>query len=204
MKTRSFLLPCIAVLLTVAGANSMAGAVASGQPAPDFTATDIAGKTHRLSDYRGKIVVLEWLNPSCTYVVRHYRSGNLPQTQAAAAAMGVVWLQVNSTAVGDLDPAKSAAWQQKNGAVAAGYIRDVAGKLGKLYGATATPHLFVIGKDGMLAYQGAIDDRPQASVATTLLAHNYVKAALAALKAGRPPEKHTTEAYGCSVKYAGD
>lgn len=179
-------------------------AVESGKLAPDFTFTDLSGKSHRLSDFRGKIVVLEWLSPGCPYVLRHYRSGNMPDTQAVAAADGAVWLQINSSAMGDLDAAISAAWQKKQGVIAAAYIRDESGKLGRLYGAQTTPHLFVIGKDGTLAYQGAIDDQPQASLANTTSAHNYVKAALAALKAGRPVEKAVTQPYGCGVKYGGE
>lgn len=179
-------------------------AVDSGKPAPDFTVTDVAGKTHQLSDYRGKIVILEWLNPACPYVLRHYRSGNMPSTQAAAAADGAIWLQVNSTAMGDLDPAATAEWQKKQGVVATAYIRDQGGKLGRLFAAETTPHLYVIAKDGTLAYQGAIDDQPNAIQANTMDAHNYVKAALAALKAGKPVATATTKPYGCAVKYGGE
>ena len=192
---------CLVVLLAGGAATAVLAGVESGQPAPDFTFTDLAGRTQKLSDFRGKVVVLEWLNPACPYVVRHYRSGNMPSTQAAAAADGAVWLQVNSTAMGDLDPAKSAEWQQKQGVVATAYIRDQSGKLGRLFGAQTTPHCFVIGRDGTLVYQGAIDDQPQASQANTSSAHNYVKAVLAAVKAGRPVEVATTPPYGCGVKY---
>jgi AhpC/TSA family len=193
-----------AVLLAACSAPVVRAAVESGRLAPDFTFTDLAGKTQKLSDFRGKIVVLEWLNPACPYVVRHYRSGNLPATQKLAAAEGVVWLQINSMAMGDLDAAKSAEWQQKQGVIATAYIRDPGGKIGRLYGAQTTPHCFVIGRDGKLAYRGAIDDQPQASVANTDSAHNYVKAALTALKAGRPLEKTTTTPYGCEIKYGSD
>ena len=192
---------CLVVLLAGGAATVVLAGVESGQPAPDFTFTDLAGRTQKLSDFRGKVVVLEWLNPACPYVVRHYRSGNMPGTQEAAAADGAVWLQVNSTAMGDLDPAKSAEWQQKQGVVATAYIRDQSGKLGRLFGAQTTPHCFVIGRDGTLVYQGAIDDQPQASQANTSSAHNYVKAVLAAVKAGRPVEVATTPPYGCGVKY---
>lgn len=192
---------CLVVLLAGGAATAVLAGVESGQPAPDFTFTDLAGRTQKLSDFRGKVVVLEWLNPACPYVVRHYRSGNMPSTQAAAAADGAVWLQVNSTAMGDLDPAKSAEWQQKQGVVATAYIRDQSGKLGRLFGAQTTPHCFVIGRDGTLVYQGAIDDQPQASQANTSSAHNYVKAVLAAVNAGRPVEVATTPPYGCGVKY---
>lgn len=192
------------VVLFVFGWVGSAFAAESGKPAPEFSVTDILGKKHRLSDYRGKIVVLEWLNPACPYVTRHYRSGNMPATQAAAAEAGAVWLQVNSTAMGDLDAGKTQEWQKKQGVVATGYLRDVDGKLGRLYGAKTTPHLYVIGPDGTLAYQGAIDDQPQATQANTQSAHNYVKAAIVALKAGKPVETPATEPYGCAVKYGAE
>lgn len=192
---------CLVALLAAGAAPAVRAGVESGKLAPDFTFTDLAGKTQKLSDFRGKVVVLEWLNPACPYVVRHYRSGNMQSTQTAAAADGAVWLQVNSTAMGDLDPAKSADWQKKQGVVATAYIRDQSGTLGRLFGAQTTPHCFVVGRDGTLVYQGAIDDQPQASQANTPAAHNYVKAALAAVKAGRPVEVATTPPYGCGVKY---
>lgn len=178
-----------------------AAPLTSGQPAPDFTFTDLSGRAGKLSDFRGKIVILEWLNPGCPYVLRHYKSGNLPALQKSAAAEGVIWLQINSNAMGDLDPKASVEWQKKHGALSPAYIRDQTGQLGRLYGAQTTPHFFVVGRDGTLAYQGAIDDQPSASLATTSSAHNYVAAALAALKAGRPVEKPTTEPYGCAVKF---
>lgn len=203
MKLRSaFLIVVTALMVTAAGGLARA-AVESGRPAPDFAFTDLEGRARTLAEFRGKVVVLEWLNPSCPYVVRHYRSGNMQGTQAAAAADGAVWLQVNSTAMGDLEPAKSVEWQKKQGVTATAYIRDAEGKIGRLFGAQKTPHCFVIGRDGTLVYQGAIDDQPQAGLAATAAAHNYVKAALAALKAGRPVEKPTTEPYGCAVKYGG-
>lgn len=193
--------PLLCVCTLALALSSALTAVESGQPAPDFTFTDLAGRTQKLSDFRGKIVILEWLNPGCPYVLRHYRSGNLPETQAQAAAVGAIWIQINSNAVGDLDAAKSAEWQKKQGVVATAYVRDPSGEIGRLYGAQSTPHLYVIARDGTLAYQGAIDDQPQASLATTASAHNYVKAALASLQAGQPVEKNKTEPYGCSIKY---
>lgn len=193
-----------AALVAVLVLGPVGGAVEPGRPAPDFTVTDIAGRTHTLAAYRGKVVVLEWLNPGCPFVVRHYRSGNLQSTQQAAAADGAIWLQVNSGSIGDLDPAKSAEWQKKQGVTATAYIRDETGKLGRLFGAKTTPHLFVIGKDGRLVYQGAIDDQPNANVVNTPSAHNYVKAALQALRAGQPVEKASSEPYGCGVKYGAE
>ena len=190
---------CVAALFSV----SAAAAVESGKPAPDFTFTDAAGKARMLSEYRGKIVVLEWLNPTCPVVGRHYRSGNMQATQQAAADEGAVWLQINSSSMGDLDAAQSAEWQKKQGVVATAYIRDRKGDIGRLFAAETTPHVYVIAKDGALAYQGAIDDQPTASLANTTSAHNYVKAAFAALKAGKPVEKPKTQPYGCGVKYGG-
>ena len=184
--------------------NVASAAVEPGKPVPDFSFTDLEGKARKLSEFRGKVVVLEWLNPACPYVLRHYRSGNLPGTQQAAAADGAVWLQINSTAMGDLDAAKSLEWQKKSNVTATAYIRDQSGKIGRLFGAQTTPHLYVIAKDGTLAYRGAIDDQPSASLANTMSAHNYVKAALAALKAGQPVEKPSTQPYGCAVKYGAE
>ncbi len=190
---------CAAALFFV----STVVAVEPGKPAPDFTFTDAAGKARTLSEYRGKVVVLEWLNPTCPVVGRHYRSGNMQATQKAAADEGAVWLQINSSSMGDLDAAASAEWQKKQGVVATAYIRDQKGDVGRLFAAETTPHVYVIAKDGMLAYQGAIDDQPTASLANTTSAHNYVKAALAALKEGKPVEKPKTQPYGCGVKYGG-
>ena len=197
------LLGAMAVAAILLG-NVVRAGVESGRPAPDFSVTDIAGKTHRLADFRGRIVVLEWLNPGCPFVVRHYRSGNMQSTQQAAAAAGAVWLQVNSGAMGDLDPVKSAEWQKKQGVTVTAYIRDQTGKLGRVFDAKTSPHLFVIGADGRLAYQGAIDDQPNASVTNTTSAHNYVKAALAALRDGKPVETTSTPPYGCGVKYGAE
>jgi hypothetical protein len=190
------------VIIALGCASVINAAVESGSPAPNFTFTDLSGKTHQLSDFRGKVVIMEWLNPGCPYILRHYRSGNLPLLQAKAAAAGVIWLQVNSSAMGDLDPARSAEWQKKQGASATAYIRDESGNLGRLYGAQTTPHFYIISGDGTLVYQGAIDDQPNASLPMTMSAHNYVTAALAALKAGKPVEQSTTKPYGCGVKYA--
>lgn len=195
---------CAAAVAVACFVPASRAAVESGRPAPDFTFTDLAGKSHKLSEYRGKVVVLEWLSPGCPYVLRHYKSRNMPGTQAVAAADGAVWLQVNSSAMGDLEATTSLEWQKKNGVTATAYIRDQSGAIGHLYGAQTTPHLFVISREGTLVYQGAIDDQPSASTSNTLSAHNYVKAALAALKAGKPVEKATTQPYGCGVKYGSE
>jgi len=202
MKTFAKLLSLAAMFVAV---SSLHAGVEVGKPAPDFTLTDITGKLHHLSDYKGKVVVLEWVNPGCPIVQKHYNSHNMQDTQKAAAADGVVWLSINSAgypgAQGDLSNGEAAAWQQQMGAVTTAYFRDQSGKVGHLYGATATPHMFVIKADGVLAYQGAIDSIPGANVSDIARATNYVKAALGAIKAGKPVEKSSTQAYGCAVKY---
>lgn len=130
-------------------------AAQTGQAAPDFTLTDLDGQTHRLADYKGKIVVLEWVNPECPFVKKHYESGNLPETQKAAVADGVVWLTINSGhegAQGAYAPAQAKAWLQEQGAAPTAYCRDEDGTVGRLYGAKTTPHMFVIDAQGQLVY----------------------------------------------------
>jgi len=182
------------------------GAPAVGQPAPDFTLTDLNGKPHALSEYKGRTVVLEWVNPECPIVMKHYdRSGNIPSTQKAATAEGAVWLSINSGhpgAQGDFDAARVAAWSQKNGTAFTAYLRDPSGKVGKLYDARHTPTLFIINPEGTLVYAGGIDDISSGNPADIARATNYVKAAFADLKAGKPVTKAVTKAYGCNVKYA--
>jgi hypothetical protein len=180
-------------------------AVAIGQPAPDFSLTDLDGQTHRLSDYRGKIVVLEWNNPDCPIVHKHYDSGNIPSLQKSAMADGVVWLLINSGAPGkegaDYSSAQIKAWLQERGAAPTAYFRDPTGAVGHLYQARTTPHLFVITSAGTLVYDGAIDSIPSADQADIPRAENYVKEALADVEAGRPVAKATSRPYGCAVKY---
>jgi hypothetical protein len=193
--------------LAVAGlfAAAVLGAATVGQPAPAFTLTDLDGKTHSLADFKGKTVVLEWVNPECPFVVKHYeKSGNLPATQKAATADGVVWLLINSAAPGkqgDFDAAAAKAWMEKNQAAATAYLRDVDGKVGKAYDAKTTPHMYVINAEGVLVYNGAIDSKRSTNPKDIEGAENYVKSALAALKAGQPVATPTTQPYGCSVKY---
>ena len=175
-----------------------------GQAAPAFTLTDIAGKTHSLADFKGETVVLEWVNPECPFVEKHYESGNLPALQKAAAADGVVWLLINSGrkgAQGDFAPDKVTAWSKQMGAAPAAYMRDQDGKVGKLYGAKTTPQMFVINREGVLVYDGAIDSIRSADKADIKQAQNYITGALAALKAGKPVTPASTKPYGCSVKY---
>lgn len=203
--TTQLLRSCFAALAAVVLSVGVHAAAVVGEAAPAFTLTDIKGVTHNLSDFKGKTVVLEWVNPECPFVVKHYeKSNNLPTLQKAAAADGVVWLSINSAAAGkqgDYDAEKVAAWSAKTGAAPAAYLRDADGKVGKLYGAKTTPHIFVINGEGKLVYAGAIDSIRSADAADIAKAENYAAAALAAVKAGKPVEKANTPPYGCSVKY---
>jgi len=184
----------------------LAQAAASvGQPAPAFTATDTAGRSVSLADFKGKTVVLEWVNPGCPYVRKHYGSGNLPATQKDAVAGGVVWLSINSTAKDASDyqpPAQLAQWMQSQKAAPSATLMDESGRIGQAYGARTTPHLYVIDAQGVLAYAGAIDSKPSANPADIPGATNYVKQVLGELRAGKAVSQPVTRAYGCSVKYA--
>lgn len=183
----------------------MFAAVESGQPAPDFTLTDLQGKTHRLADYRGKNVVLEWHNPECPVVGKHYDSKNIPKLQTEATADGTVWLVVNSNKPGsqgaDYSAEKMTGYLQRHGAAPSAYLRDPDGKVGKQYGAKTTPHLYLIDAKGTLVYQGAIDDNPSGSKSDIPKARNYIREGLKSLKAGQPLAESATKPYGCGIKY---
>lgn len=175
-----------------------------GQPAPDFTLKDATGKSVKLSDFRGKYVVLEWTNPGCPYVRKHYDSGNMAATQQDAAGKGVVWLSVNSTeqASGDyLEPAKLVAWQQQRKVQPTATLMDEEGTAGKAYGARTTPHMYMVDPQGRLVYAGGIDSIPSSNPDDIRKATNYVKQAVAEASAGKPISTATTRPYGCSIKY---
>jgi hypothetical protein len=198
---KTFTLAAAFAALFVTGAQASA---TIGQQAPDFSLTDINGKAHKLSDYRGKTVVLEWVNPECPFVVKHYDSGNIPSLQKSTTSDGVIWLSINSGkagAQGDFEPAKVASWMEKTGAAPTAYFRDSDGSVGRLYGAKTTPHMYVISQDGTLVYNGAIDSIRSSKQEDISKATNFVTAALTSVKAGQPIAKATTEPYGCSVKY---
>lgn len=200
MKMKSSLLSIAALLAMF----SLAHAADTGQPAPDFSAKDIAGAEQSLSLHKGKIVVLEWNNPECPFVVKHYGSNNMQQLQQYAKDKGVVWLTINSGAPGkqgNMNDEQAKAYLAKSKAAPSAYILDPEGKIGKLYGAKTTPHMFVIDAAGNLAYAGAIDDKPSTDVADIASSKNYVKAAIDELQAGKPVSTAQTQAYGCSVKY---
>lgn len=195
--------------LFVAAAVVMAApavaAPVNGVAAPDFTARDADGKAVKLSDFRGKTVVLEWTNSGCPFVRAHYDSGMMQQRQREARAAGVVWLTINSGAPGKqghVDGAGARAEIATNKAAPAHYLLDADGRIGKLYDAKTTPHLFVIRPDGVLAYQGAIDDKPTAQEADARTAMPWAANAMKAVLAGKAPAPAITRPYGCSVKYA--
>lgn len=175
-----------------------------GQAAPNFTAVDSNGKTHSLSSFKGKTVVLEWTNADCPFVKKHY-SGNIQGLQKQAKADGVVWLTVNSGAPGlqgHVDGAGANAIVKAKGAAPAAYLLDPKGAVGKLYAAKTTPHMYVVDPKGTLVYAGGIDDTPTADVADLKTAKPLVALALADVKAGRAVGTPRSKAYGCSVKYA--
>jgi peroxiredoxin len=177
-----------------------------GQPAPDFTLQDTSGKTVRLSDYRGRHVVLEWTNPGCPYVRKHYDSGNMPATQKEAVARGVVWLSINSTekSSGDYrEPAQLAAWQAERKSRPTALLMDEDGAAGKAYGARTTPHMYIVDPRGALVYTGGIDSIPSSNPDDIRKAVNYVRQGLAEALAGKPITASTTRPYGCSIKYKG-
>jgi peroxiredoxin len=198
MKTFLALSAAIALALTAQAAPEI------GKPAPDFTLKDLDGKEHKLSDLKGKTVVLEWVNYGCPFVKKHYASKNMQNLQKEATADGVVWLAICSSAPGkqgNETPDTGANLTKELGSNATAYLVDEDGKVGKLYGAKTTPEMFVINKEGNVVYMGAIDDKPAPSPDSIKGAVNYVKAALADIKAGKPVATATTKSYGCSVKY---
>ena len=175
-----------------------------GKPAPNFKANDVNGRVVSLSDFRGKTVVLEWNNPECPFVRKHYSSGNMQKAQAAAKKEGVVWLTINSSAPGKqghVDGAKAKSMIATQKAQPTAYLLDPQGKLGNGYGAKTTPHMYIINPQGTLVYMGGIDDKPSPNPADINGARNHVLAALSELKAGKPVSVATSRPYGCAVKY---
>ena len=179
-------------------------AAAPGQAAPDFSLVDINGKMQKLSDYRGKYVVLEWFNSECPFVQKHYESGNMQSLQARYTQKGVVWLGVNSTSPRHSnfrDPVRSQAILKDWKSAPTAFVLDPDGKVGKQYGARTTPHMYVIDPKGMLVYVGGIDDKPSTSQRDIPTAKNLVAAALDESLGGKPVGTPSAMPYGCSVKY---
>ncbi len=190
--------------LSLAFAPAASAAVAAGQSAADFTLTDVNGKSHKLSDFRGKYVVLEWFNSECPFVVKHYGTGNMQDLQSRYTAQGVVWLVINSTNPGHGDfksPEQSKAVLADWKAAPTALMLDRDGKVGQLYGAKTTPHMWVIDPKGTVIYAGGIDDKRSTNPADVKTAKNFVAAALDEAKAGKPVTVASAPPYGCSVKY---
>jgi len=189
----------------VAGAAPIAAEPGIGAAVPNFRAYDMHGKIVDLSEYRGKTVVLEWNNPGCPFVQKHYQSGNMQKTQAAVVAQGAVWLTINSGAPGKqghMTGVEAQKFVADQHAKPSAYLLDPQGLIGKGYGAKTTPHMYVIDGNGRLAYNGAIDDKPTADKADIAGARNHVLAALGELRAGKPVSVPESRPYGCTVKYA--
>lgn len=197
------ILSSLLALLLAAGLHA---AVETGKAAPDFKLADENGEPVQLSDYKGRTVVLEWTNEGCPFVHKHYDSGNMQSLQSKYTAKGVVWLTICSSGEGKqgywADGAGAKAFKAGRKAAMTAILRDPDGTVGHLYGAKATPNMYVISKKGVLVYQGAIDDKPSTQVKDVATAKNWVAQALDALAAGKAVSVSDTRPYGCAVKYA--
>ena len=193
------------LLLCAAMAAPHAGALTTGQAAPDFALPDLQDKTLKLSDYAGKYVVLEWVNPDCPFVKKHYNSANMPTLQKEAGAKNVVWLSLNSTHPGHSEfktPAQMKSWLTSKDAAPRTVLFDRDGGTGKAYGAKTTPHMYVIDPAGKLIYAGGIDDKRSTNMDDIKTAKNFVRVALDEALAGKPVSVASSVPYGCSIKYA--
>src|SRR5881398_2206589 len=201
MKTKTILTIITALMATAVFAFD---APPVGSAAPDFSLTDASGKTHSLSQYKGKYVVLEWFNPECPFVKKHYGSGNMQKLQQQYTGKGVVWLTIDSNAPGtegNITPEEAqkitASWKAHQTAL----LLDPEGKAGRAYGAKNTPNMVIINPEGKIAYEGAIDSKATPNPADIPTSTNYVKAALDQSLAGKSISTPQTKPYGCSVKY---
>jgi peroxiredoxin len=201
MKTKLLIALCT---LAASTALFAADSPAVGTNAPDFSVTDSKGKTQTVSQYKGKYVVLEWFNPECPFVKKHYGSGNMQKLQEEFTGKGVVWLSIDSSAPGkeghltaEQANAKMTEWKTKQTAL----VLDADGKAGQAYGAKNTPHMFVINPDGKIVYEGAIDSKATPNPSDIAGSTNYVKVALEESMGGKPVSNANTKPYGCSVKY---
>jgi len=177
-----------------------------GEPAPDFSAMASNGRTYRLSEFRGKFVVLEWHNNGCPYTRKHYESGNMQRLQKEWTGKGVVWFTIISSAPGTqgyVTAEQENVYMSKMGAVPTAALLDPNGDVGHLYDAKTTPQMIIINPQGIVIYDGAIDDHPTSDAGDIPNSKNYVTAALEDAMAGRPVGVATSRPYGCSVKYAG-
>ena len=189
---------CVALAFTLPAAAS------PGLAAPDFAVADTNGKPVKLSDYRGKFVVLEWTNPECPFVRKHYDSQNMQGLQKEWGAKNVVWLTINSTNASHSEyktPAEMASWMRAEGAAPKATLIDGTSATARAYAAKNTPHMFVVDPMGKIIYDGAIDDKRSTNPADVKIANNYVRAALTEATAGKPVSIASTTPYGCTMKY---
>jgi peroxiredoxin len=197
------LVPALALVMVALSPSARASALI-GQQAPAFKLSDTNGKTVSLADFKGKFVVLEWVNFDCPFVGKHYGSGNMQKLQKAYTAKGVTWVSINSSAPGKeghVDAAAANTLVKQKGAAPTEFLLDGPGAAGRAYGAKTTPHMFVIDPKGVLLYNGAIDDRPSTDQSDIPGAKNYVAAALDEALAGKPVTTTSSVPYGCAVKY---
>jgi AhpC/TSA family len=197
-------IPLLAISLCFALFSTTAPAQSPGSSAPAFALTDTAGKAVKLADFRGKYVVLEWTNPECPFVRKHYVSRNMQDLQKAWSARDVVWLSINSTNASHFEyktPAQMADWMRAQDSAQTAILLDGTSAIGRAYAAKTTPQMIVIGPDGEVLYNGAIDDRRSTNPADAKAAHNYVSAALTEARSGKPVTVSSTSPYGCSIKY---
>jgi peroxiredoxin len=201
MTTKTIL---IGLSSLIAASAFAAGSPAVGTSAPEFSLSDAKGKTHALTEYKGKYVVLEWFNPECPFVKKHYGSGNMQKLQQEFTDKGVVWLTIDSSAPGlegNLTPEQASgtikSWKTHQTAL----LLDPDGTVGRAYGAKNTPHMFVISPEGKVVYEGAIDNKATPNPADISSSTNYVKVALDESLSGKPVSNPNTKPYGCSVKY---
>jgi len=195
-----------AALVTLsAGVQPATAQARVGAPAPAFTLTDSNGRAVSLAGFKGKTVVLEWTNHDCPYVGKHYRGNNMQMLQKKWTGQGVVWLTVISSAPGEqghVSPQEANKLTAERGAAPTAVLFDPTGKVGRAYVARATPHMYVINGEGMLAYAGGIDDQPTARLEDLKIAKNFVDLALSEIAQGKPVTAFSSRAYGCSIKYA--
>ncbi len=196
----------VAVALALLVVPGLISAPRVGEPAPDFSTTASNGKTYRLSEMRGKFVVLEWHNNGCPYTRKHYESGNMQRLQKDWTAKGVVWFTVISSAPGTqgfMTADQENAYLTKMDATPTAALLDPSGDLGHLYDAKTTPQMIIINPQGVIIYDGAIDDHPTSDASDIPHSKNYVQAALSDAMAGKSVTTSVSRPYGCSVKYAG-
>jgi peroxiredoxin len=200
---KAWVLGLCSVVMMV-GPAAVSAEVEVGKPAPAFSAKDAAGATRSLDEFKGKFVVLEWFNPECPFVKKHYGTKNMQTLQQQYTGKGVAWLSINSSAEnkqGHVTGEQATAWAKEQGAAPTAILLDTDGTVGKLYHAATTPHVFVIDDKGVVIYHGAIDDVPSTDPADVKGAHNYVAQTLDEAMAGKPVTATPTQPYGCSVKY---